>query len=57
MLGMILRGALVLGVLGGICGIILGFELSGLPELVPRTFGAMEPLYAPEFFVQHSWWH
>lgn len=54
---MILRGALVLGVLGGICGIILGFELSGLPELVPRTFGAMEPLYAPEFFVQHSWWH
>ena len=51
-LGMVLRESLVLGAVGGVCGIILGFGLAGLLGLVPGTFGALEPLYTPQLFVQ-----
>ena len=51
-LGMILRESLVLGAVGGICGILLGLALTGLLTLVPGVVGAMEPSYTPRLFVQ-----
>jgi len=51
-LAMILRESLALGAVGGICGILLGLGLAGLLRLVPGTFGAIEPLYSPQLFVQ-----
>jgi ABC-type antimicrobial peptide transport system permease subunit len=51
-LGMVLRESLVLGAVGGVCGIVLGFGLAGLMALVPGTLGAMKPLYTPRFLVQ-----
>jgi ABC-type lipoprotein release transport system permease subunit len=51
-LGMILREALMLGAVGGVCGILIGLSLSGLLALVPGTVGAIEPIYTPQLFVQ-----
>jgi ABC-type antimicrobial peptide transport system permease subunit len=51
-LGMILNESLVLGIVGGICGIPLGL---GLGELIGATGvwgGAMEPAYTLQLFVQ-----
>lgn len=51
-LGMILQESLVLGAVGGVCGILLGLGLGGLLALVPGTFGAFEAVYTPQLFVQ-----
>jgi len=51
-LGMILQESLVLGVVGGVCGILLGLGLSEAWGLVPGYFGALEPIYTPQLFVQ-----
>ena len=51
-LGMILQESLVLGVVGGVCGILLGL---GLGELVGSTGiwgGAIKPAYTPQLFAQ-----
>ena len=51
-LGMILKESLVLGVLGGVCGILLGLGLGGLIGLAGIWGGAIEPAYTPQLFVQ-----
>jgi len=51
-LGMILQESLVLGVVGGICGIHLGLGLGGLIGLAGIWGGAMEPIYTSQLFVQ-----
>ena len=51
-LGIVLRESLVLGAVGGVCGIILGLGLGGLLALVPGWFGALKPHYTPQLFVQ-----
>jgi ABC-type lipoprotein release transport system permease subunit len=51
-LGMILRESLVLGAVGGICGMLLGLGLSGLVERVPGVVGALTSVYTPQLFAQ-----
>ncbi|MGD2165970.1 MAG: ABC transporter permease [Anaerolineae bacterium] len=51
-LGMILRESLVLGAVGGLCGIILGLGLGGLMTLVQGTWGSIEPSFTPQIFLQ-----
>ncbi len=51
-LGMILRESLALGVVGGICGILLGLGLGGLMNLAEGIWGSIEPAYPPKIFVQ-----
>ncbi len=51
-IGMILRESLVLGAVGGVCGILIGLGLAGLLALVPGTWGAIEPIYTLQLFVQ-----
>jgi len=51
-LGTILQESLILGALGGVCGIFLGFGLGSLIGLTPGMFGAMKPLYTPQLLVQ-----
>ncbi|MGD2144463.1 MAG: ABC transporter permease [Anaerolineae bacterium] len=51
-LGMILRESLVLGAVGGICGMLLGLGLGGLLTLAEGTWGSIEPTYGPQIFVQ-----
>jgi putative ABC transport system permease protein len=51
-LGMILQESLILGAVGGVCGIFLGFGLGSLIGLMPGMFGAMKPLYTPQLLVQ-----
>jgi len=51
-LGTILQESLILGAIGGVCGIFLGFGLGSLIGLTPGMFGAMKPLYTPQLLVQ-----
>jgi ABC-type antimicrobial peptide transport system permease subunit len=51
-LGMILQESLVLGAVGGLCGIPLGLGLGRLIGLAGIWGGAMEPAYTPQIFVQ-----
>jgi ABC-type antimicrobial peptide transport system permease subunit len=51
-LGMILQESLVLGAVGGACGIPLGLGLGGLIGLAGIWGGAMEPIYTSQLFVQ-----
>jgi putative ABC transport system permease protein len=51
-LGMILKESLVLGTVGGVCGIPLGLGLGGLIGMAGIWGGAIRPLYAPQLFVQ-----
>jgi putative ABC transport system permease protein len=51
-LGMILRESLVLGGVGGVCGVLLGFCLHGLLRLVPGVFGSIDLVYTPRLFAQ-----
>jgi putative ABC transport system permease protein len=51
-LGIVLRESLVLGAVGGVCGIVLGLGLGGLMALLPGYYGALKPLYTPQLFVQ-----
>jgi putative ABC transport system permease protein len=49
---MILQESLILGAVGGVCGIFLGFGLGSLIGLTPGMFGAMKPVYTPQLLVQ-----
>ena len=49
---MILQESLVLGVVGGLCGIPLGLGLGELIGAAGIWGGAIEPLYTPPLFVQ-----
>jgi len=51
-LGMILQESLVLGVVGGVCGIPLGLGLGGLIGSAGIWGGAIEPAYTPQLFAQ-----
>jgi ABC-type antimicrobial peptide transport system permease subunit len=51
-LWMILKESLVLGFLGGMCGIPLGLGLGGLLEMAKVLGGALEPIYTPQLLVQ-----
>jgi len=51
-LGMILQESLVLGAVGGVCGILLGLGLTGLLVLATGMWGAIEPIYTVQLFVQ-----
>jgi ABC-type antimicrobial peptide transport system permease subunit len=51
-LGMIVRESLVLGVVGGLCGIPLGLGLGSLIGAAGIWGGAVEPFYAPPLFVR-----
>jgi ABC-type antimicrobial peptide transport system permease subunit len=51
-LGLILREALVLGAIGGLCGLAIGLGLARLLAFVPGTFGSMKPIYTPQLFAQ-----
>jgi ABC-type antimicrobial peptide transport system permease subunit len=51
-LGMILKESLVLGIVGGVCGIPLGLGLGGLIGLAGIWGGAIEPAYTSQLFAQ-----
>jgi ABC-type antimicrobial peptide transport system permease subunit len=51
-LGMILKESLVLGIIGGVCGIPLGLGLGGLIGSTGLWGGAIEPAYQPQLFAQ-----
>ena len=51
-LGMILREALALGVLGGICGVLLGMGLAWGTLQIPVIKGMLSPRYTPQLLVQ-----
>jgi len=51
-LGMILRESIALGVVGAICGILVGLGLGRLMTLVEGTWGSIEFSYSPRIFAQ-----
>ncbi|MGD8966563.1 MAG: ABC transporter permease [Anaerolineae bacterium] len=51
-LAMILRESLLLGTVGGICGIILGLALGRLIGLAEGMWGSLELSYTPGIFAQ-----
>ena len=51
-LGMILREALALGLLGGICGLLLGMGLAWGTLQIPVIKGMLSPRYTPQLLVQ-----
>ena len=51
-LGMILRESLALGVVGGLCGILLGLGIGRLMTLVEGTWGSIELVYGPQVIGQ-----
>jgi ABC-type lipoprotein release transport system permease subunit len=51
-LGMILQESLVLGAIGGVCGILMGLGLGKLLRMVPGTYGSIDLSYEPQLFVQ-----
>ena len=51
-LATILQESLILGAVGGVCGIFLGFGLGSLIGQTPGMFSAMKPLYTPQLLVQ-----
>ena len=51
-IGMILREALALGLVGGVCGIILGLGLAWGITQIPLVGGMLKTSYSPELFAQ-----
>jgi len=51
-LGMVLREALLLGVVGGACGILLGVGLAWIASQIPGSAGAIDPHYEVDLFVR-----
>jgi len=51
-LGMVLKESLMLGAVGGACGIPVGLGLGGLVGLTGIWGGAIRPAYTPHLFVQ-----
>jgi ABC-type antimicrobial peptide transport system permease subunit len=50
--GMILREALVLGLIGAVCGILLGMGLVWVMRQIPSVGDLIEPLYSAALFAQ-----
>jgi len=51
-LRMVLQESLVLGVIGGVCGIFMGLGLGKLLGMAPGTYGSIDLSYTPQLFVQ-----
>jgi ABC-type antimicrobial peptide transport system permease subunit len=51
-LGMIVRESIALGIVGGVCGILIGLALTTVVTALPGFFSAFTPLYTPQLFVQ-----
>ena len=51
-LGMVLREALLLGLVGGACGILLGVGLAWAASQIPGSAGAIDPHYEVGLFVR-----
>jgi len=53
-LAMILQEAIILGILGGICGVFLGLGLGWLLAQIPSIagFGTGDPIYTPQLIAQ-----
>ncbi len=51
-LGMILRESLLLGILGGLCGIALGVLLAAVVKQMPGIAQAFAPAFKPTIFLQ-----
>ncbi len=51
-LAMVLREALLLGVLGGLGGILLGVGLGALLNQVPGYLGSIQPVFGPQVLFQ-----
>jgi len=51
-IGMILREALVLGAVGGVCGILVGMGMVWGITQIPGIGGMLDPRYSPQLFVQ-----
>jgi putative ABC transport system permease protein len=50
--GLILREAVILGVVGGVCGILLGMSLVLAIQQIPFVGGMLEPYYGPGLLAQ-----
>ena len=50
-LGLILQESLVLGVLGGMCGMAFGVALVSLLAFAPGVYGTIHPAYTPDLFA------
>jgi putative ABC transport system permease protein len=51
-IGLILRESLLLGLVGGVFGLLLGFGLTKLLALVPGIYGSIAPVYGPQLIAQ-----
>jgi len=51
-LGMIVRESLVLGAVGGVCGILFGLAIGGLLTLTQGMVASIEPTYTTQIFAQ-----
>jgi ABC-type lipoprotein release transport system permease subunit len=51
-LSLIIREALILGLLGGFAGIAIALALTSLLKLAPALFGALEPIWDVNIFVR-----
>jgi len=51
-LAMIVKESLLLGAVGGVCGILFGWGLGGLLGLLEGTWASIEPAYSGALFIQ-----
>jgi putative ABC transport system permease protein len=53
-LGLILREALILGILGGVSGVGIAFGLAGLMQSMPGIGQAIDPIWTVDIFLKAS---